>query len=368
LEGCDERLVELAFMTLWRPRSKFFEDLLGVPESEFRESEDLIRRALSAPQTLTNLSNGKKWKGGILALPTLKSLRNQKVTKAGQKPGKLFVLCAEKDLRHVDIGHLQALPENQNALFQVASNFNGLELMSKFDSRAMLEVGSYIFDRTQGPFASISAGPGLLLRHYFPFYNPRTTPKDWRQKYMGRQLELLGETHLKTTNGYLELELDSIQKELDEGLVKVAHHRDVQVAFGTVRGSEHQFLEKEQQTIDQVFTATADLAPHTNGEVLEKHPLELEILVKKLLTASYEGTLRAALAAGRQKVYLTLIGGGVFCNPPNWLGDVLEEQLPLITESGLTVLLNTYRGMTDVNVFDRIIRIAKSTGGELIVH
>lgn len=355
-------------MENWRPRSQFFEDLIGVPEVEFRTSNELVKKAWAAPQTVTNLSTGRHWQCGRLTLPELRSLREQKIGRRGNKSGFLNVLCAANDLRQVDIGHLQSSPENNNALFQVASNFNGLELMNKFDDHAMLEVGNYIFDKTQGPFASISAAPGLMLRHYFPFYDPETTPMEWRQKYEGRQIEMLGDTHLRTTNGYLELEIDSVLGALDDGLIRVLHHRDVQVAFGAVQGSEHEFLQRDDQVIDQVFTASADLAPFENRKILEKYPSELETMVKKLLTASYEGALRSALRAGRERVFLTLIGGGVFRNPASWLADVLEQQIPLIMESGLTVLLNTYRGISDRTAFDRVIQLARSTGGELILR
>jgi len=65
---------------------------------------------------------------------------------------------------------MQADSENLGAVFQVASNFNALETTYATQNIDEHLLTSYIHDKTQGPFASISAAPGLLLRRYFPFY------------------------------------------------------------------------------------------------------------------------------------------------------------------------------------------------------
>ena len=418
--GCFE-WVESGRMSEWRPRSKFVEDVLGVPEKEFRHSPELCRKALGAPRTIRNLRTGKQWDGGVLELPTLRGLRESSLVQHLQSPslpespghlarltsprlcmpdtrsrvpgprtrqahqgtpelqvgtnfidaaqgsgkGVLLVLYGAKDLSKVDVGHLQSLPENNGAVFQVASNFNALELMHKFDDRAMARVENYIFDRTQGPFASISCAPGLILRHYYPFYSEEAEPDDWRQKFGGRQIELLGDLEVDVRNGYLEITEDDFHQNIEAGRIRVAHHRDIQVAFGQVRGSDHEVVEHEQR-VSQVFTATADLAC-TNMEFFQRFPDQMERVIKALLRAAYEGTLRAALSSGRRRVFLTLIGGGVFANPPSWIVDILEEQLELITESGLTVIVNTYRGIGEQAVFERLIALARKTGGDLII-
>ena len=94
----------------------------------------------------------------------------------------------------MDVAHLQAMPENRHAVFQVpsptltpwskvatfaahllpslstraspqvASNFNGVEAISEGsspDGSSFTE--KYIYDLTQGPAASISAGAGAFL-------------------------------------------------------------------------------------------------------------------------------------------------------------------------------------------------------------
>lgn len=353
-------------MDRFRPRSAFVEDVLGVSEREFRNDTSLVRKAWRNPGLIQNLSTGKVYKAGKLVLPTLASLRERTKVCASATPGTLSVLCGVNDLSKVDVGYLQAQPENRNAVFQVASNFNGLELLNMYDDRAMTEVGHYIHDRTQGPFASISAAPGLLMRHYYPFCHPDLPVSKWRQQYDGPQIQLLENTPFKVVNGYISLNSDDLGKPFTEDSIKVCSHREIQVTFGAVRGSEHALVEDPNQTVDQVFTATADLMG-TNRHLFAQSSGEVETLVKRLLLAAYEGTLRSALDAGRSRVYLTLIGGGVFANPPRWIVDTILSQVPLIVDSGLTVLVNTYRGIADQAVFDKLVDGARKTGGDLVI-
>ena len=71
-----------------------------------------------------------------------------------------------KDVRGSNVGALQADPSNCGATFQVASNFNCLEFVSDHDS-ARNGVSKYIYDKTQGPVASISCMPALVYRNHF---------------------------------------------------------------------------------------------------------------------------------------------------------------------------------------------------------
>lgn len=347
-----------------RPRSAFVEDLLGVKESEFRKNPDLVAKAWKAPRTLTNLSTGQAFDCGHLSLARIGELREQSLPKRDERAGRLFVLQAKSQPAKLDVGYLQSLPENKNALFQVASNFNALELMNKFDDRAMTELGYYIHDRTQGPFASISAAPGLVLRHYYPFYQEQSPPSSWRQHYDGQQLELLGDTDLAVRNGYVELSPKDFESPLDISKLRVAVHRDIQVTFGAVYGSEHIVVEDPSQKVDQVFTATADLMC-TNLELYRQHPGSVQKAIQTVLEAAYEGTLRAAALGGRERVFLTLIGGGVFANPSAWIVQAIEKMAPFVVESGLQVYVNTFRGIADKEAFQSLVSLARGTGGDL---
>lgn len=76
-----------------------------------------------------------------------------------------------------------------------------------------------------------------------------------------------------------------------------------------------------------------------------------EPLARIVLEAAYEGTLRAALAAlhrhggdgGSDRVYLTLVGGGVFSNPLSWICDAMYNALVTVRGTGLKVFVVVYR-------------------------
>lgn len=348
-----------------RPRSAFVEDILGVKESEFRANDELVRRAWKNPGFIENLKTGQRYKSGVLSTPSVGQLQEVKPIRGGEPSGKLQVLRGVHDLTKVDVGRLQAQPENKNAVFQVASNFNALELMNMYDERAMTEVGFYINDYTQGPFASISAAPGLLMRHYYPFCHPDRPVGEWRQIFQGKQIELLGDTPFQVVNGYLNLKEEDLSLELPKADVKVCSHREVQVTFGGVEGSEHAVVTDPSQTVDQVFTATGDLMG-TNRMLFRENPDKVSGIIRNILMAAYEGTIRCAIQGRRKRVYLTLIGGGVFANPAEWIVEAILAQIPLIVESGLDVMVNTYRGMPDKAAFTSLVEGAKSTGGRLV--
>jgi len=84
--------------------------------------------------------------------------------------------------RCVDVGALQAQKVNRHAVFQVASNFNGVEAISEASSPdAPRFTENYFMDPTQGPAASISAGAAALTRVHAAFHDPSKPQREWAQ-------------------------------------------------------------------------------------------------------------------------------------------------------------------------------------------
>ena len=70
---------------------------------------------------------------------------------------------------HQIVANVQDLHTDKNnagALFQVASQFNLLEMVSP-DITPEQGVDGYEFDHTQGPACAIAAGAGTIYRNYF---------------------------------------------------------------------------------------------------------------------------------------------------------------------------------------------------------
>jgi hypothetical protein len=76
-----------------------------------------------------------------------------------------------------------------------------------------------------------------------------------------------------------------------------------------------------------------------------------------VLEASYEATVLAACenaeATGNDRVFLTLLGGGVFGNVNSWIFDALERALGTVSSSGLDVSIVSY-GRSQAGVRDLV--------------
>lgn len=137
----------------------WFEVLTGFPEL----SGDDVRSRLHLDGTRLNSKvNGRSYDAGFFSTPSLSSLRRNTVSGAGNHI-RVSQLVGDVRSLHQDVA-------NANAVFQVASQFNCLEMATP---QFVPEngVGIYQNDRTQGPACSISAGAGTIYRNYFADVN-----------------------------------------------------------------------------------------------------------------------------------------------------------------------------------------------------
>ncbi|KKR96862.1 MAG: hypothetical protein UU47_C0006G0023 [candidate division TM6 bacterium GW2011_GWE2_41_16] len=286
----------------------------------------------------------------------------------------------------VDIGALQANPCNKGTAFQVASNFNALEA----GGDPCDGVTRYLYTTAQGEEASISAAPAAIYRMYFAQHHGVVGQFE-------QQINFLEDVPLphggtfgvgRVHNGYLEVQhggvlskpgtmLSFAEMERLIPLVKVGVHSQVQVTSGlamlppngysaktwdakslmekSLKG-ENVIVDDPEQRVTQIFTAAQNLAQLGTGTCWDD-------MARMLLHAAYEGTVRAAYVSGCSKLYLTLVGGGVFNNRIDWIVDSIERVMPLIRESGMEVTLVIYNGV-DVSVRNRLkaIMLAANTG------
>lgn len=133
----------------------WFERLTGFRE----ESYELTRRRLVVEgDELVSTVNGARYAVGELSLPTVAELRDRVEIPNGQRS---TVRCVTGEARamHGD-------PESDGALFQVASQFNLLEMTGPSVTPED-GVTRYIHDHTQGPACAIAAGAATIYRNYF---------------------------------------------------------------------------------------------------------------------------------------------------------------------------------------------------------
>lgn len=314
----------------------WFRELVG-----FDESADAIRAHLVLDgAVLESQVNGRRMRAGELTMPSLGELR------VGAEPRP-----ASPDRRRLqvsevvaDVAALHRDPENADALFQVASQFNLLEMVSPTVTPEAGVTG-YENDRTQGPACAVACGAGTIYRNWF-------VPIDGRPgQTASRQLDMLagvgtslgnGAGRLWTMqNGYALATGDGLAglPERHDAL-RVGVQSDTEVTMGT-SGMSTAATPSDPPTVTQVYCSALPVA-YTSGAAADR----LEPLARMILNSSYAATMHLArlrfLDGGSPRVYLTLLGGGVFGNRIEWILDAMEAALDEHRDVPLDVRIVSY--------------------------
>ena len=314
----------------------WFEELTG-----FRElSPDQVRQSITVEgDTLTSLVNGRTFTWGRLETPSLGELR-ERVARSRRATGRLTLkeVVADVAALHVD-------ESNAGSLFQVASQFNLLEMVSP---RVTPErgVGIYEHDITQGPACAIACGAGTIYRNYFAEVNGQRGQSASRQidclSDLGAALGNAEERLWEMRNGYALASRDGLieiserleassEKERDQlrQRLRIGVQWNTQVTIG---GSSH--------TVTQAYCSALPVG-------YSNHPPGLwEGFARLVLEASYEATVCAAilssLGTGNHRLFLTLLGGGAFGNSTDWIIDSIKRALKLYEDWDLDVAIVSY--------------------------
>eukprot|EP00727_Mastigamoeba_balamuthi_P007208 m51a1_g3107 putative guanylate kinase (737) ;mRNA; f:139385-142032 len=321
--------------------SDWFKFLTGGSEQSFNRAaftmcQDTLPHLPGYMLQLRNTTNGTLWAAGKFSVLSLADLEGIAEKLGGDGPSRgpceiefLTGIGWEALDKNLSVAAQQASPANALAVFQAASNFNAVESPDDSlppDSPEFTE--NYVWDRTQGPAASVGAGAAAIARVHAAFFDPATPPDEWRQT-QDRQVELLGQVkeYFTVNNGYVtmtgaEKPLPTDEAELRELLrkVRIALHSEAQVTFSSENGDT--IVVRNGHKIDQVFCAAINIGQGESGEKNAQLP-DCAERIRFVLNAAYEGTYLAALANGRKTVYLTLIGGGVFGNPIKDISDAI---------------------------------------------
>ena len=166
------------------PSTNWFERLTGFTEADYESTRS---RLSVAGNHLVSSVNGARYGIGTLRTPTLAELR---ATVTIPDRGRTTVTCTVGD-----VGAMHNEPEFEGALFQVASQFNLLE-MTHYTVTPEDGVTRYAHDHTQGPACAIAAGAGTIYRNYFAPVNGVPGQTADRQLNMLERVGLSLSTHL----------------------------------------------------------------------------------------------------------------------------------------------------------------------------
>src|ERR1700737_2680454 len=135
----------------------WFEKLTGFRETGYDETRAKLK---VEGRQLQSVVNGKSYGIGELELVSLQALL-EGVRSSNGLAGRLKASVVTGDVRQ-----MHRLPENAGALFQVASQFNMLEMTGPGVTPEN-GVTIYQHDHTQGPACAIAAGAATIYRNYF---------------------------------------------------------------------------------------------------------------------------------------------------------------------------------------------------------
>lgn len=314
----------------------WFEKLMGFREENPEQVRDNL---LLEDNKITSKINGKTYTCGHLEVLTLKEL---KASAPAIENYDASISVAEI------VGNVQELhtrPENKDAIFQAASQFNLLEMVAPHVTPEA-GVGIYEQDRTQGPACAIACGAGTIYRNYLVKIGNQTGQTRHTQidclEEIGKALNNDTLELWEMTNGYALADKEALQviskhiNNLDadgyEALkeqLKIGIQRDAQV---TISSNGH--------TVSQAYCSALPVA---YSRVRSTY---WERFASLILEATYEATFYAALKnyerTGSNKLYLTLVGGGAFGNNFDWILDAIEQSIRKFSNTPLDVQIVSY--------------------------
>jgi len=314
----------------------WFTDLLGFEEvTPVKVRENLILEGTR----LTSKVNGATFECGTLEMPTLCELRARSKPVVGMS-GKLRVSELVGD-----VGDLHRDPANAGAAFQVASQFNLLEMVSEIVTPEQ-GLGIYSNDATQGPACAIACGAGTVYRNYFVQLDGQIGQTAAKQIDCIADVGfLLGNDNgilWRMQNGYLlptEVGLERITAKLkamsDEQLdtlrskLRIGVQSNTQVTLGDCT-----------HLVTQMYCSALPVGyfrfPNSNW-----HPF-----AQLVLDAAYEATFCAAVInavqTGNRSLFLTLIGDGAFRNETDWVLSAIHHSLDLFRSHSLDVYIVSF--------------------------
>lgn len=318
----------------------WFERITGFREAGYAQTQ----AALSVVGGRLHSAHSERacWVGE-LEVPSLADLR-RRAGAVACRPGTQ----AKFSTLQGDVRRLHGQPLNSQALFQVASQFNLLEMATP-ELTPEDGVTLYQEDRTQGPACAIAAGAATIYRNYLVPLAGGIGQTAQRQidclADMGQALGGQGHRLWDMRNGYALCSAQGLAAidarmaamsadELDQlrGLLRIGLQWDVEVTEAPAPG----------QRVSQAFCSALPLA------YSDVAPALWERFGTLVLEAAYEATLLAGVLnrerTGCPTVFLTSLGGGAYGNPAQWIEAALARALQAVRGYDLDVRMVSFGG------------------------
>ncbi|MEN9406123.1 MAG: hypothetical protein RLZ12_407 [Bacillota bacterium] len=222
----------------------------------------------------------------------------------------------------VDAMMLPLSPRAYNAIEQVASQFNFLESPGLYHNN----IDKYVFDRTQGPYASLSSLAALFVRDLIystvrdeviqPLFVPAVREGSFKNGY-------LTPSDITDKQSFLEY---------------------ITLGIGELRTlAQWGFPDFGHGPLLQVFNA----APSFQGERVPKDGSQEAQICTALVVPQYRAIAQLAaiwnnLIAQPVALHLTLVGQGAFNNPQSTLNSAFAEMKEVLEKFAVNVYIHAY--------------------------
>ncbi len=329
----------------------WFKELMGFYEVD----PDQVRNNINiSGDKLISKINHREFTFGALDVVSLEDLRVQ----------SLLLENSDSKIKVSEIiGDVQTLhkvEENQGALFQVASQFNLLEMASPTSTPEM-GVGIYEGDHTQGPACAVACGAGTIYRNYFAPVNDQIGQTEYNQincldavakEFGSEMLWDMQNGYLFTTNENLKKISEQINKKTPKEYEKLKGKLKIGIQWNT-----EVTLDDTTNIVTQAYCSALPVS--YNDIILENN---WKSFARLILEATYEATFYAALQnytnTGNNSLFLTLVGGGVFGNKKEWILDAIKKVIIKFYQTSLNLKIVSYQN-TDPDII-KLIHMTES--------
>ncbi|OJJ16195.1 hypothetical protein BKI52_35180 [marine bacterium AO1-C] len=317
----------------------WFERLTGFREESYEQVKENLK---VEGEQLRSLANGKSYHFGRLETPLLGELRKQVTALEAKHKGKMVVSEVVGNVQN-----FHKAEENAGALFQAASQFNLLEMVGP-DVTPERGVNIYAHDYTQGPACAIACGAGTIYRNYFAEVNGKVGQTAHNQidclEDIGEALNNKRQGLWRMRNGYALANKDGLRNIANQIEAMTEAEREIlkgKLRIGLQWDTEVTISERRHR-VSQAYCSALPVAYSMIN------PAEWEAFARVVLEATYEATLSAALVnlenTGSNKVFLTMVGGGVFGNETSWIVSAMKMALKRFENAPLDVRVVSYSG------------------------
>ncbi len=333
----------------WGRGYEWFDRLMGFSERNYNQAK--AQMEVVEGNMLRSKVTGRAYGCGELELVSLETLRARVAAlepRERTEGQKLKLSCVQGDVRRMH-------PSYPGALFQVASQFNLLEMVGPSVTPED-GVAGYAGDPTQGPACAIACGAGTIYRNYFaPVRGGQIGQTEDNQldgiealgALLAAKMGCKAEHLWRMRNGYcmpssesltaiarfLEFADEATKDELRAKLA-IGVHSNVEITDG--REDRAQPLFCSQAYCSALPVSYCGYGRDKWGDFAT---LVLESLYESTLLA---GILNARRPGGSNVVLLTQVGGGAFGNSRSWIETAMRRAFTKFQQEDLDVRIVCY--------------------------